>query len=101
MDGIEFETFREAAIQLGLISEDDIWRKCLSEAVVVETNIRKIRLLFATICIHCQPINPSALDLWEIFKEYMIVDFLKRGDSVEVAISKALRVSFLINIIKL
>lgn len=63
------------------------------EAIAVETDIRKIRLLFAIICIQCQPINPSASELWEIFKEDLISDYVKRGDSTEVAISKALRVS--------
>ena len=94
VNGKEYATFREAAIQLGLIAEESIWANCLIEAVAIETDIRKIRLLFATICIHCQPINPSASELWEVFKEDLIVDYIKRGHSHEVAISKALRVNF-------
>lgn len=95
MNQTQYPTFRQAAIALGLVSEECIWENCLIEAVQVETNIRKIRLLFATICIHCQPINPSAVELWSIFKKDLIVDFVKRGDSIEVATSKALKVFYL------
>ena len=95
VNGIVYPTFREAAIQLGLITPESIWEKSLIEAIQVETDIRKIRLLFATICIHCQPINPSASELWEIFRDDLISDYIKRGDSTEVAISKALRVSLI------
>lgn len=63
------------------------------EAIQVQTNIRKIRLLFATICIHCQPVNPSAKELWNIFRDDLISDFIKQGDPIEVAESKALAVS--------
>ncbi len=92
INGIEYPNFREAAVALGLISVESIWQKSLIEAIQVETKINKIRQLFAVICIQCQPVNPSPRELWDIFREDLISDYVKRGYPEQVAVSKALGV---------
>lgn len=92
IDGKEYATFREAAVALGLINEESQWQNCIIEAINVETSVRRIRLLFALICINCQPVNPSALELWNIFHDHLISDFVKKGHSLHEAESKAIQV---------
>ena len=97
VNGVQHDTFREAAIAHGLIQSEDQWRRCLNEAVTVETNIRRIRILFATICIHCCPSNPNPAELWDEFKSQLIRDFIRNQYTEETAINKALQVNFKIN----
>lgn len=96
VNGVTHESFRLAAIALGLIEAEDQWRNCIKEAVDCETNIRKIRFLFATICIQCSPTNPNPAELWAEFRTHLIRDFVRNHDSEEVATNKALQVWTLI-----
>jgi hypothetical protein len=85
-------SFREAAIAKNLIENENQWVQCLEEAKLRDMP-HEIRFLFATICLHCFPANPGPLELWETYKKDMIEDFVRAGDSVEVATSKALQVN--------
>jgi hypothetical protein len=76
-----------------LIDDESQWRACMLAATRNETNIRKLRMLFATICMQCNPTNPDAATLWTEFRDRLIEDFVRqRRDSVEVAVCKALKV---------
>lgn len=88
-----YETFKGAAVALKLVKDENQWQKCLDEAITQETDISKIRFLFATICMHCNPTNPDAAELWANNVNGLILDFIRKGDTQEQAITKALKVN--------
>ena len=49
-----FETFREAAIQLGLLNDDKEWDRCLTDAEFYQMPVA-LRSIFASILVHCKP----------------------------------------------
>ena len=81
-------------IALKLISDDNQWQRCLEEAIRQETNIKKIRFLFATICMHCNPINPDPFQLWNTNVDSLILDYVRKGVARDQAITKALKVLY-------
>ena len=51
-------------------------------------------MTFAQICININPQNPKPRQLWDEFHNPgFIDDFVRNGDSIQTAISKALQVS--------
>ncbi|XP_044591985.1 uncharacterized protein LOC123270113 [Cotesia glomerata] len=72
VNGEVCETFTSACLALGLIEDDQEWKRTMSEAVVWMMP-RQLRCLFVRILIHCQPLYPE--ELWEQFKEHMSEDF--------------------------
>ena len=86
VNGILYPTFKEAAIQLNLLSSDAEWEKCLDEAVVFLMP-PQIRQTFALICVFCSPSN--ALALWEKYISHMCLDFSLQNDH-QTAINLAL-----------
>ena len=68
-------TFAEACLKLGLIENDEEWRRALTEATLWMMPYQ-LRCLFARILIHCQPTNPEAL--WNEFKLAMSKDYLRK-----------------------
>ena len=68
-------TFAEACLALGLIENDEEWRRSMTEAVLWMMP-HQLRCLFARILIHCQPINPQSL--WDEFKSAMSEDYLRK-----------------------
>lgn len=64
VNGQQFNTFVEACLALGIIEDDDEWRRSLSEADSWMMP-RQLRRLFVRILIYCQPITPHLL--WENF----------------------------------
>ncbi|XP_057339425.1 uncharacterized protein LOC130676935 [Microplitis mediator] len=75
VNGEVFDTFTNACLALGLIEDDQEWKRTMSEAVVWMMP-RQLRCLFVRILIHCQPLYPE--ELWEQFKEQMSEDFYSR-----------------------
>ena len=82
------ETYTIAAVLKNLIASDWEWFRALSEAEHFQMP-KQLRLLFATICIYCNPTDPN--ELWVDFKEAMCEDFIYQGDRVDVAEQKALQ----------
>ena len=82
------ETYMQAAVLKNLIASDWEWFRALSEAEHFQMP-KQLRLLFATICIYCNPTDPN--ELWVDFKEAMCEDFIYQGDRVDVAEQKALQ----------
>ena len=81
------ETFAEAAIDHGLLDNDDEWINCLLEAQAYKMPI-PLRILFIEICTVCNATDcPS---LWDQFKDSLSEDFLHAGHEPSVAYQLAL-----------
>ncbi|KMQ89447.1 hypothetical protein RF55_10925 [Lasius niger] len=63
-----------ACLALGLIEDDDEWKRAMNEAVAWMMP-RQLRRLFVRILLHCQPLHPE--ELWENFKEAMSEDYVR------------------------
>lgn len=74
-----FETFSDAARQLGLLESNRLWTDTMIDAVNVRMP-NELRQLFATICVYSGPSDPLAL--FEKFKDSMCEGFSRRGLSV-------------------
>ena len=74
-DGQTFPTFKETALAMGLLKDDDESNRCLAEAthMAFPTQIRK---LFVIILIYCEPNRPR--ELWEKHKDAMAEDILHK-----------------------
>jgi hypothetical protein len=75
IDGHEWNTYKEAATALGLLSDDDEWDKCLNEAASFRSP-SQLRKIFEVILLFCQPMDPYGL--WEKYKEAMSEDYIHR-----------------------
>ncbi|GBM89553.1 hypothetical protein AVEN_259331-1 [Araneus ventricosus] len=71
VNGIEYETYREACLALGLLENDNQWNEAAYSG-----SPSKIRTLFALILSFCEPFSPNAL--WENNKECMSEDILNK-----------------------
>lgn len=86
--GVQYPTFKEAAIARNLLADDTVWERVMEEAIAFEMPIQ-LRQLFVDICCHCQPLN--ALILFNNNLEHLIEDYIKTGHIVEVAKNLALK----------
>ncbi|XP_036340438.1 uncharacterized protein LOC118749766 [Rhagoletis pomonella] len=73
IDGVEFQTYREACFKLGLLENDQNWNTTLTEASLT-CHPKQIRNLFAIILTTCAPSNPR--QLWEMHRESLSEDIL-------------------------
>ena len=62
------DTFLEAATNLGLLHDDIEWDRCL-KAARVDQMPGALRSLFASILVHCSPLNPDVL--WENHRKWL------------------------------
>lgn len=69
----KFNTFKEAAIEHGLVEDDYHHEKCLKEAATIKTG-KQLRELFAIILCYCTVAWPYKL--WENHKENLCDDLL-------------------------
>lgn len=73
VNGVLYETFKNAAIAKYLVEVDDLWEKMLENAT--ESNmLAQLRELFVYICIFGIPINVPTI--WNKYKDFMIEDFV-------------------------
>ncbi|XP_065313429.1 uncharacterized protein LOC135922856 [Gordionus sp. m RMFG-2023] len=77
-NGIVSNTFKDACIRRGLLSDDAGWNHCLEEGLSFKMPYQ-LRQLFSVILLHCEPIDP--LGLWNSFKFYLCEDFAKNHQS--------------------
>src|SRR5580765_5147656 len=76
VNGVLYETFKDAAIAKNLVETDDLWEKTLEDAT--ESNMpAQLRELFAYICIFGTPIDVPAI--WNKCKDLMIEDFIHKN----------------------
>ncbi|KAG5521131.1 hypothetical protein RHGRI_033625 [Rhododendron griersonianum] len=73
VDGVTYQSFRDAMAAHGLLKTDDSNEKCVEEACAYQMPI-SLRQLFCTILVYCAPMNPTELFLK--FEAYMIEDYL-------------------------
>ena len=79
-NGTVCQSFKETAIQLGLLATDDEWNECLSEASSSFLPLQ-IRSLFVTILVFGEPLKPY--DLWIKYKQVMGEDILHKIFTLE------------------
>ncbi|XP_034936444.1 uncharacterized protein [Chelonus insularis] len=85
VNGVTYNTFVDTCLVLGLIEDDDEWKKVMTEAESWMMP-HQLRRLFVRILIHCQPLHPE--QLWETFKNATSEDFLRQFGA-NVAYKKA------------
>jgi hypothetical protein len=73
VNGIRFNTYKEACFALGLLEDDHEWNLCLQEAGQMQTGY-VLRNLFATILFHCNPTTPAVL--WDKYRHQICDDLL-------------------------
>ncbi|XP_028108813.1 uncharacterized protein LOC114307620 [Camellia sinensis] len=73
---VTYNSFREAALQYGLLEDDESHEKCLEEASTFQMP-SSLRQLFATILVYCSPHDPKALFLK--FERTMSEDLCREG----------------------
>ncbi|CAJ0761863.1 8612_t:CDS:2, partial [Entrophospora sp. SA101] len=62
VNGVLYNTFKEACAILGLLQNGEEWDQCLAKAAQVQTG-SQLRNLFATLLLFCDPVRPE--NLWE------------------------------------
>lgn len=87
IDGVVYDTFKQAALARGLIVDDREWFRCMEEAALYMMPYQ-LRSLFAMLVIHCEVASPA--ELWEQFRAAMTEDFQHRGHDEALATSMAL-----------
>lgn len=87
VNGVLFQSFREAAKEKGLLEDDGEWLKVMDEAVVFRMP-SELRMLFASILTFGAPI--SAETMYMKYREAMCEDFLQSNNQ-DVAEQLALR----------
>jgi hypothetical protein len=71
--GVVHPTFKDAALALHLLDDDQEWERCLAEMSLVQTG-RQLRQLFALLLLHGNPAIPERL--WEAHQESLTEDIL-------------------------
>jgi hypothetical protein len=82
VNGVLYNTFKEACSALGLLEDDDEWDKCLEEAGATKMG-KQLRYLFATILIYCTPAHPGTL--WEKHLTRLTEGLHKKKPTPEIA----------------
>ncbi|XP_058810119.1 ATP-dependent DNA helicase pif1-like [Phymastichus coffea] len=77
VDNVIHPTFTAACLALGLIENDEEWKRAIEEGTKCMMP-QKLRYLFVRILIHCQPLNPE--ELWDQFKNQLSEDFSRYHD---------------------
>lgn len=73
VNNVTYNTFKETALQMGLLENDLEWDQCLQEAGLVKSG-KQLRQLFASILLFCEPTNPE--NLWNDHKLNLCEDIL-------------------------
>jgi len=78
VNGITYETYKEACLQRDLLIDDNEPMRCMSEATI-DHMPSALRNLFAIILIYNNPVNPLAL--WNQFKRHLSEDIQHRNSN--------------------
>lgn len=73
VQGVTYDSYREAAMAHGLLETDDSNEKCMQEACAYRMPI-SLRQLFCTILVYCAPVNPA--ELFFKFEDDMMEDYI-------------------------
>ncbi|KAJ9562682.1 hypothetical protein OSB04_007842 [Centaurea solstitialis] len=80
VNGLLYPTFRKAALERGLIENDDNLSQCLVEASVFQFP-NALRRLFATILIYCEP--GDVRRLWDDHYDSLSEDYMSQYHNVQ------------------
>ena len=83
--GVECETFKHVCVELGLLQDDEEWKKVLEEAALSRMPA-KLRELFVIILVFCQPSQPG--QLFEEFWQDWVEDFEQKSQSRGVELTE-------------
>ncbi|XP_073513989.1 uncharacterized protein [Phyllobates terribilis] len=75
INGVTHQTFKDAALALGLLINDSVWKNTIIDATVLNMPTQ-LQEMFAYICVFGPPTNP--LELWNEFKEHFLKDYCHR-----------------------
>lgn len=75
IDGIQYQTFEEAAVAMNLMSDDEESKKCMEEAVLILLP-DQLRSIFAMLCSITEVGQPMVL--FQKYKHEMMEDFLRK-----------------------
>jgi len=75
VNGVFYNSFKEAAFQHNLLSSDEEWDRCLEEAATFLMPAQ-MRQSFAFICALCNPTNARVL--WEKYRVDLSMDYRRR-----------------------
>ncbi|GMF36105.1 unnamed protein product [Phytophthora fragariaefolia] len=75
VDGVMYETYRQAALRLGFLEDDAEWISCMREAAEFRMPYQ-LRQRFTTILVYSQ--DAEARQLWERFYDDLSQDFARR-----------------------
>lgn len=91
VNGEQFNSFRQAAVALNLVENEQHIIDTLEEAL--EQNVHfQVRFLFAHILLHSTPVNPTPLELWNQYSERMSQDYVAfLADTLDVAKQRSLQ----------
>ena len=73
VNGITHEKFKEAAMAMGLLDDEEVWHATLNDAAIAGMPYQ-LRQLFALICIFASPSNIQTI--WEKHRESLMEDFV-------------------------
>ncbi|GMF46737.1 unnamed protein product [Phytophthora fragariaefolia] len=76
VDGVTYETYRQAALRLGILEDDAEWISCMREAAEFRMPYQ-LRQLFTTILVYSQV--AEVCQLWERFYDGLSQDFAHRA----------------------
>ncbi|KAG4043735.1 hypothetical protein PC123_g20794 [Phytophthora cactorum] len=80
VDGVTYDSYREAALHAGYLEDDSEWVACMTEASQFRMP-NQLRQLFATIIVYSQVVEVGAL--WEQFYDDLSIDFGYKYRSLE------------------
>jgi hypothetical protein len=77
---VEFSTFQEAALELGLFADSNEAMFAISEGVQSLRTPRELRILFVHLLVNECVLAP--LDLWEMFQQHFAYDYILQNNNV-------------------
>lgn len=86
-EGVEYDSFAEAALAKGLIQNDDEQMRAMREASLISTP-KEMRFLFATLLVFQPPVHTA--QLWADYQVEMAEDFIRAGFDESTSIRKVL-----------
>ncbi|XP_076066073.1 uncharacterized protein LOC143039717 [Oratosquilla oratoria] len=78
VDGVMYDTNREAVKALGLLTDEATWRDTIMEIINHTNDRRKLRETYASMLVYSDLEDQSAI--WEEIKDYFSSDFLKMAN---------------------
>jgi hypothetical protein len=90
VDDVEYPTFQEAAIHMGLFADESEARYALREAIDSLKTPRQLRVLFVHLLVN--DCIPTPLTIWDEFQNKFAFDFLLQNNNVvDISVNRTLQ----------